>query len=78
MNICTFKCVYTYICAYIYMNICTYKCVYTYIYAYIYMNICTYTYVFAGGYYILAGGYYGVALASRIDKMIGLFCKRAL
>jgi len=34
------------------------------------LSVCVYMYVFMFGY--------GMALVSRIDKIIGLFCKRAL
>jgi len=47
------------------------------IYTYIYTlpNICVYTYKYP---VLLVDASYGVALVSRIDKIIGLFCKRAL
>ena len=61
-------------CAYIHMQIhyCT-ETIYTYIYTL--PTICVYTYKYPA---LLVDASYGVALVSRIDKIIGLFCKRAL
>jgi len=43
------------------------------IYECIYINMDIFIYI-----YVYIGWYYGVATDSRIDEIIGLFCKRAL
>ena len=63
-----------YIYIYVYIHMCIF--VYTYIQMYVYIDTYIFIYVNAtiGVYYI----YPGVALISRLLKIIGLFCKRAL
>jgi len=51
-------------------SVCTYICICVYIHTYVWNKNCRWCPV---SIYT-----YGVALASRIDKKIGLFCKRAL
>jgi len=71
-----------YIRTYIHTHVCIYLPVahapmqhnWTYIYIYTHINIYIYVYI-----YVCIHIYrYGVASVSRIDKIIGLFCKRAL
>ena len=50
---------YLYTCVYVYMYVCVYVCVFK--------CICTVTLHWIVGY--------GVATVSRIDKIIGLFCR---
>ena len=52
-----------------------YISIYTYIYKYAYIYKYTYTYTYGQASCPKA---YGVALVSSIDKIIGLFCNRAL
>ena len=52
-----------------------YISIYTYIYKYAYIYKYTYTYTYCQASCPKA---YGVALVSSIDKIIGLFCNRAL
>ena len=67
---------YIYICICVYIHMCVYtSCIYIYVYICIcvYVHMCVYKY---GNAHTSAT--YGVASVSRIDKIIGLFCKRAL
>jgi len=78
-------CIYVHMCIYVYMYICIqFISIYVYIlYVNMYLYLCIYIYVFM---YICihfctdldACPSYGVATISRLLKMIGLFCKRAL
>jgi len=52
-----------------------YVCMYIYIYTYIYIYIYIYIHVYI---YVYIHIYYGVATLSRLLKIEGLFCKRAL
>ena len=65
-----------YIYIYIYIHIYVYICIDMYVYV-MDMCICSYMYM----YICMLGAWslrvYGVALVSRIDKIIGFFCKRA-
>ena len=70
--------IYIYI-IYIYIYIYTYLSLYIYLRLYVCINVCTYIQKTQykrpiDSWYIC----YGVALVSRIDQIIGLFCKRAL
>ena len=81
---------YIYIYAYIYTNIYMYICIHIYIYIYTYIYILTYIYIYMKYTYITIpypktsvcrsciSFAYEEALVSRIDKITGLFCKRAL
>ena len=73
--------IYVCICMYMamYMYVYIYICLYIYIHIYIYINIHIYIYVHSRpASECNLGPSHGVALISRIDKIIGLFCKRAL
>ena len=52
--------------------------IYVYIYIYIYIHIYVLTHKHAHIFRGLASWGYGVATISRLLKLIGLFCKRAL
>ena len=70
MYICIIVYIYVHIYTLMYNHICAY--VQMYIYAYIYIN--TFHHAAPARHIAL----YGVATISRILKIIGLFCKRAL
>jgi len=91
---CVYIYIYTKKYIYAHMFINTYIYIYIYIYIHIYTEVCTYIYIYThmrcAHIYIYIHIHftdmctpqveisYGVALVSRIDKIIGLFCKRAL
>ena len=53
--------------------------VYTYVYMYMHADIiCTHRYTYTYIRWKTLSGSYGVATISRLLKIIGLFCKRAL
>ena len=65
---------YIYIRMYMYMYVCTY--VYSYIYMYIYIYVCIF--VTESPMLDRNDSCYGVATISRLLKIIGFYCKRAL
>jgi len=79
VRVCVCVCVCMYVCVYVSMNV--HMCAYTLVcfmqhttHMLVLYNMC----VVQHRAYMLVCIRYGVALVSRIDKMIGLFCKRAL
>jgi len=76
----------THIYMFIHIYVYVYACVIVHAYMIIYIhacteiNLCSYTIHTHARMYDTCGKVfaYGVALVSRIDKIIGLFCKRAL
>ena len=57
----------------------TYTIIYMCTYTHIYMYTCTFIYMHTYALmYMTEKRHYGVATVSRIDKIIGLFCKRDL
>ena len=69
-HVCVCVCVCVYVYTYIYIYVHTYTYIYIYAYIYIYLYVCART--------CARDESDGVALVSRIDKIIGLFCIRAL
>ena len=67
--------IYTYTYMQVSMHIYSFTLVFTYI---LNAHINTFLYISYMHYILYAQMYYGVALASRLLKIIGLFCKRAL
>jgi len=51
---------------------------YVYVYIYVHAFIYIYIHTYVSQLHLMKKSHYGVAWVSRIDKIIGLFCKRAL
>ena len=66
------------VCKYVCMYVCIHICTYIYIHACIYIHIHTHNIDMNTRTFKSVIHTYGVALVSSIDKIIRLFCKRAL